>query len=32
MEVVQDTLNEMVTAIINEFLQPDLHGLTARSN
>lgn len=31
LEVVQETLNEMVTAIINEFLQPDINGLQARN-
>jgi hypothetical protein len=30
LEVLQDTLDEMVEAIINEFLQPDENGLQAR--
>jgi len=31
LDVLQDTLNEMVQAIISEFLQPDKNGLQARS-
>jgi len=29
-DVLQDTLDEMVEAIISEFLQPDENGLQAR--
>jgi len=31
LEVLQDTLDEMVKAIISEFLQPDENGLQARN-
>jgi len=30
LQVLQDMLNEMVEAIISEFLQPDVNGLKAR--
>jgi len=31
LQVLQDTLNEMVDAIISEFLQPDINRLQARN-
>jgi len=31
LQVLQDMLNEMVEAIISEFLQPDKNGLQARN-